>query len=168
MYFLAVLCIIKEPRSMTDAPHCMCHGNTVIWQLTRSIGGVMRSQIRQNGHFLPQKKKKKVFVKGVRSRRSTFQGPVPLPLPSKNPGYWSEAISGKQNRNITQTLVLQMLQAIRPICLSSLTDILFCFSTLATVETPYPMLVLVGPPGAGKMELANKLTEDFPTYFGFG
>ena len=30
------------------------------------------------------------------------------------------------------------------------------------------MLVLVGPPGAGKMELANKLTEDFPTYFGFG
>ena len=48
------------------------------------------------------------------------------------------------------------------------TDILLYFSTLATVETPYPMLVLVGPPGAGKMELANKLTEDFPTYFGLG
>ncbi|XP_072026808.1 uncharacterized protein [Amphiura filiformis] len=41
-------------------------------------------------------------------------------------------------------------------------------STLSTVETPYPMLVLVGPPGAGKHELANKLTEDFPNYFGYG
>ncbi len=44
----------------------------------------------------------------------------------------------------------------------------YFFSTLTTVETPYPMLVLAGPPGAGKHELANKLTEDFPNYFGYG
>ena len=30
------------------------------------------------------------------------------------------------------------------------------------------MLVLVGPQGAGKKDLAHKLVEDFPDYFGLG
>ncbi|XP_038062222.1 leucine-rich repeat and guanylate kinase domain-containing protein-like [Patiria miniata] len=41
-------------------------------------------------------------------------------------------------------------------------------STLPSMETPYPMLVLVGPPGSGKHELAHKLVAEFPTYFGYG
>ena len=41
-------------------------------------------------------------------------------------------------------------------------------STLPSVETPYPMLVLVGPQGAGKKDLALKLVEEFPDYFGYG
>ncbi|XP_022098760.1 leucine-rich repeat and guanylate kinase domain-containing protein-like isoform X2 [Acanthaster planci] len=41
-------------------------------------------------------------------------------------------------------------------------------STLPSMETPYPMLVLVGPPGSGKNELAHKLVAEFPTYFGYG
>jgi len=36
------------------------------------------------------------------------------------------------------------------------------------VETPYPMLVLVGPQGAGKRDLAQKLVEEFSDYFGYG
>ena len=42
------------------------------------------------------------------------------------------------------------------------------FSTLPSVETPYPMLVLVGPQGAGKKDLAQKLVEEFSDYFGYG
>ncbi len=45
---------------------------------------------------------------------------------------------------------------------------LCCFSTLPSTETPYPMLVLVGPQGAGKKDLALKLVEEFPDYFGYG
>lgn len=41
-------------------------------------------------------------------------------------------------------------------------------STLPNVETPYPMLVLVGPQGSGKKDLALKLVEEFSDYFGYG
>lgn len=41
-------------------------------------------------------------------------------------------------------------------------------STLPSVETPYPMLVLVGPQGSGKKELSMKLVEEFADYFGYG
>ncbi|KAL8576945.1 hypothetical protein ACOMHN_024221 [Nucella lapillus] len=41
-------------------------------------------------------------------------------------------------------------------------------STLPNVETPYPMLVLVGPQGSGKKDLAMKLVDEFADYFGFG
>lgn len=42
------------------------------------------------------------------------------------------------------------------------------FSTLPSVETPYPMLVLVGPQGSGKKDLAMKLVDEFGDYFGYG
>ncbi|XP_060555244.1 leucine-rich repeat and guanylate kinase domain-containing protein-like isoform X1 [Ruditapes philippinarum] len=41
-------------------------------------------------------------------------------------------------------------------------------STLPSIETPYPMLVLVGPQGSGKKDLALKLVEEFSDYFGYG
>lgn len=41
-------------------------------------------------------------------------------------------------------------------------------STLPNVETPYPMLVLVGPSGSGKKDLSMKLVEEFSDYFGYG
>ena len=41
-------------------------------------------------------------------------------------------------------------------------------STLPNVETPYPMLVLVGPQGSGKKDLSMKLVEEFGDYFGYG
>ncbi|XP_052090305.1 leucine-rich repeat and guanylate kinase domain-containing protein-like [Mytilus californianus] len=41
-------------------------------------------------------------------------------------------------------------------------------STLPSVETPYPMLVLVGPQGSGKKDLAMKLVDEFGDYFGYG
>ncbi|KAL4227150.1 hypothetical protein ACF0H5_015123 [Mactra antiquata] len=41
-------------------------------------------------------------------------------------------------------------------------------STLPSIETPYPMLVLVGPQGSGKKDLAMKLVEEFSVYFGYG
>lgn len=48
------------------------------------------------------------------------------------------------------------------------TSWLVVYSTLPSIETPYPMLVLVGPQGAGKKGLAQKLVEEFPDYFGYG
>jgi len=39
--------------------------------------------------------------------------------------------------------------------------------TLPILESPYPMLVLVGPQGVGKKTLAQKLAEDLPDYFGY-
>ncbi|XP_033106765.1 leucine-rich repeat and guanylate kinase domain-containing protein-like [Anneissia japonica] len=41
-------------------------------------------------------------------------------------------------------------------------------STLPTTDQPYPILILVGPVGSGKRELAQKLVVDFPEYFGYG
>lgn len=41
-------------------------------------------------------------------------------------------------------------------------------STLPSTETPYPMLVLVGPQGAGKTDLSMKLVDEFSDYFGYG
>ena len=42
------------------------------------------------------------------------------------------------------------------------------FSTLPSVDTPYPMLILCGPPGSGKRYLARRLCQEFPDFFGFG
>ncbi|MFT7798244.1 leucine-rich repeat and guanylate kinase domain-containing protein [Arapaima gigas] len=41
-------------------------------------------------------------------------------------------------------------------------------STLADVDTPYPMLVLTGPQACGKRELAHKLCRDFCDFFAYG
>ncbi|XP_005112686.1 leucine-rich repeat and guanylate kinase domain-containing protein [Aplysia californica] len=41
-------------------------------------------------------------------------------------------------------------------------------STLPNIETPYPMLVLVGPQGSGKKDLSMKLVDEFGDYFGYG
>ncbi|XP_076801959.1 leucine-rich repeat and guanylate kinase domain-containing protein-like [Clavelina lepadiformis] len=41
-------------------------------------------------------------------------------------------------------------------------------STLPSIEMPYPMLVLTGPQACGKRELARRLAQEFPDYFGFG
>lgn len=41
-------------------------------------------------------------------------------------------------------------------------------STLPSVDTPYPMLILCGPHGAGKRYLARRLCQEFPDFFGFG
>lgn len=40
--------------------------------------------------------------------------------------------------------------------------------TLPATDMPYPMLVLCGPQGAGKMELAFRIVQDFHQYFGLG
>lgn len=41
------------------------------------------------------------------------------------------------------------------------------FRTLPVPDSPYPMLVLVGPQGMGKRNLALKLVEELPDYFGY-
>ncbi|XP_041349992.1 leucine-rich repeat and guanylate kinase domain-containing protein-like [Gigantopelta aegis] len=41
-------------------------------------------------------------------------------------------------------------------------------STLPSNDTQYPMLVLAGPQGSGKKDLALKLVEEFSDYFGYG
>uniref|UniRef100_A0A668AFP1 Leucine rich repeats and guanylate kinase domain containing n=1 Tax=Myripristis murdjan TaxID=586833 RepID=A0A668AFP1_9TELE len=41
-------------------------------------------------------------------------------------------------------------------------------STLASVASPYPMLVLTGPQACGKRELAHKLCQEFSEYFATG
>lgn len=46
------------------------------------------------------------------------------------------------------------------ICLTS--------STLPSLDTPYPMLVLTGPQACGKRELAHKLCHEYSEYFGYG
>lgn len=42
------------------------------------------------------------------------------------------------------------------------------FSTLTRVDEPYPMLVLCGPPGAGKAYFTRLLVDEFPSFFGLG
>uniref|UniRef100_A0A3P8Z8D4 Guanylate kinase-like domain-containing protein n=1 Tax=Esox lucius TaxID=8010 RepID=A0A3P8Z8D4_ESOLU len=41
-------------------------------------------------------------------------------------------------------------------------------STLPSLDTPYPMLVLTGPQACGKRELAHKLCQDFSHFFAYG
>ncbi|TST22568.1 Leucine-rich repeat and guanylate kinase domain-containing protein [Bagarius yarrelli] len=41
-------------------------------------------------------------------------------------------------------------------------------STLPSLNTPYPMLVLTGPQACGKRELAHKLCHEYSDYFGYG
>ncbi len=45
-----------------------------------------------------------------------------------------------------------------------------CFwfsSTLPNIDSPYPILILCGPEGCGRMEISKKLVEDYPDYFDF-
>ena len=41
-------------------------------------------------------------------------------------------------------------------------------STLPSLDSPYPMLVLTGPQACGKRELAHKLCLDFTDFFSYG
>ena len=41
------------------------------------------------------------------------------------------------------------------------------FSTLPSVESPYPILILCGPEGCGRVEISKKLVDDYPDYFDF-
>ncbi|XP_006861288.1 PREDICTED: leucine-rich repeat and guanylate kinase domain-containing protein [Chrysochloris asiatica] len=42
------------------------------------------------------------------------------------------------------------------------------YSTLPSLDAPYPMLILAGPQACGKRELAHRLCRQFSTYFRYG
>ncbi|XP_786893.3 leucine-rich repeat and guanylate kinase domain-containing protein [Strongylocentrotus purpuratus] len=56
----------------------------------------------------------------------------------------------------------------RALIYSSLKQSKVLMSTLPSIETPYPVLVLVGPRGSGKQALAQRLVKEFTEYFGLG
>lgn len=45
---------------------------------------------------------------------------------------------------------------------------MYSSSTLTRLDEPYPMLVLCGPPGAGKGHFTKLLVDEFPSFFGLG
>ncbi|XP_071398892.1 leucine-rich repeat and guanylate kinase domain-containing protein [Centroberyx affinis] len=47
-------------------------------------------------------------------------------------------------------------------------QVLYDSSTLPSIDSPYPMLVLTGPQACGKRELAHKLCHEFSEYFAYG
>uniref|UniRef100_UPI0037E8C090 leucine-rich repeat and guanylate kinase domain-containing protein n=1 Tax=Semicossyphus pulcher TaxID=241346 RepID=UPI0037E8C090 len=47
-------------------------------------------------------------------------------------------------------------------------QVLYDSSTLPSADSPYPMLVLTGPQGCGKRELAHRLCTEFSEYFAYG
>ena len=40
-------------------------------------------------------------------------------------------------------------------------------STLPSIDSPYPILILCGPEGAGANEIARKLSNEYPGYFDY-
>jgi len=43
----------------------------------------------------------------------------------------------------------------------------FLKSTLPSIDSPYPILILCGPEGSGSAEIARKLAEDYSGYFDY-
>ncbi|XP_077981548.1 leucine-rich repeat and guanylate kinase domain-containing protein-like isoform X2 [Glandiceps talaboti] len=72
------------------------------------------------------------------------------------------------NRYDPPMKVMAARNHIKQVVFSLLRPAVIYDSTLPSIETPYPMLVLVGPTGSNKRELAHRLVEDFPDYFGYG
>ncbi|XP_078099174.1 uncharacterized protein lrguk isoform X3 [Sander vitreus] len=47
-------------------------------------------------------------------------------------------------------------------------QVLYDSSTMPSADSPYPMVVLTGPQGCGKRELAHRLCQEFSDYFAYG